>query len=89
MTAEIKEEALPETVEYIHSRNGVDFILSSMVLSAVDSKLRLEMGVEGMLSRILESLRDDYILLDTCPYLGALTINALAAADKVIITVNP
>ncbi len=91
MMAEIEEEALPEPVEYIHSRNGVDFIPSSMVLSAVDSKLRLEMGAEGMLSRILEPLRDsyDYILLDTCPSLGALTINALAAADEVIITVNP
>lgn len=89
--AEIEEEALPETVDYIHSRNGVDFILSSMVLSAVDSKLRLEMGAEGMLSRILEPLREsyDFILIDTCPSLGALTINALAAADEVIITVNP
>ena len=91
MMAEIEDEALPETVEYIHSRNGVDFIPSSMVLSAVDSKLRLEMGAEGMLSRILEPLRDsyDYIILDTCPSLGTLTINALAAADEVIITVNP
>lgn len=91
MMAEIEDEALPETVEYIYSRNGVDFIPSSMVLSAVDSKLRLEMGAEGMLSRILEPLRDsyDYIILDTCPSLGALTINALAAADEVIITVNP
>lgn len=44
-----------------------------------------------MLSRILEPLRDqyDYIILDTCPSLGALTINALAASDEVIITVNP
>lgn len=69
MMAEIEEEALPEKVDYIHSRNGVDFIPSSMVLSAVDSKLRLEMGAEGMLSRILEPLRDhyDYILLDTWP----------------------
>ncbi len=91
MMPEIKEEALPETVDYIHSRNGVDFIPSSIVLSAVDSKLRLEMRTEGMLSRLLKPLRDqyDYILLDTCPSLGALTINALAAADGVIITVSP
>lgn len=49
------------------------------------------MGAEGMLSRILEPLRDsyEYFLIDTCPSLGALTINALAAADEVIITVNP
>ncbi len=30
-----------------------------------------------------------YSALDTCPSLGTLTINALAAADEVIITVNP
>ena len=44
-----------------------------------------------MLSGILEPMREkyDYILIDTCPSLGTLTINALAAADDVIITVNP
>ncbi len=91
MMAVMDEEELPPATEYIQTRNGVDFIASSMVLSAVDSKLRLEMGAEGMLARILEPLRDSYdvILLDTCPSLGALNINALSAADEVIITVNP
>ena len=91
MLNQIDDEDMPEPSEYIISRNGVDFIPSSMVLSAVDSKLRLEMGAEKMLSNILEPLRDsyDYILIDTSPSLGALTINALAAADEVIITVNP
>lgn len=44
-----------------------------------------------MLSNILEPLKEKYdaIIIDTCPTLGALTINALAAADGVIITVNP
>lgn len=91
MMAQIEDEAMPEPSEYIMSRNGVDFIPSSMVLSAVDSKLRLEMGAEGMLGRILDPLRDSYdaILIDTCPSLGSLTINVLAAADEVIIAVNP
>lgn len=91
MMDEIDDEELPGTSEYIHSRKGVDFIPSSMVLSAVDSKLRLEMGAEGLLSRILEPFRKhyDFILLDTCPSLGTLTINALTAADEVIIAVNP
>lgn len=91
MMAQIEEEPIPEPSKYIMRRNGVDFIPSSMVLSAVDSKLRLEMGAEGMLSRILDQLRDSYdaILIDTCPSLGSLTINALAAADEVIIAVNP
>lgn len=91
MMNQIEEEEQLNPEEYIMSRNGVDFIPSSMVLSAVDAKLRLEMGAERMLASILEPLRDryDYILCDTCPSLGALTINALAAADEVIITVNP
>ena len=91
MMAQIEDEELPDSEKYIQSRNGVDFIPSSMILSAVDAKLRLEMGAEKMLSGILEPLRDRYdaIIIDTAPTLGALNINALAAADEVIITVNP
>lgn len=91
MLSQMEEEELPNPSEYIRSRNGVDFIPSSMVLSAVDAKLRLEMGAEKMLASILEPIRDNYdiVIIDTCPALGALTINALSAADEVIITVNP
>ncbi|MCR4837552.1 MAG: ParA family protein [Eubacterium sp.] len=87
----IDDEELPDASEYIMSRNGVDFIPSSMVLSAADAKLRLELGAERMLEKILEPLKSryDYIIVDTCPALGALTINALTAADGVVITVNP
>lgn len=91
MMSRLEEEELPDLSEYVQSRNGVDYIPSSMMLSAVDSKLRMEMGAEKMLASILEPLRGqyDYIILDTCPSLGSLTINALAAADAVIIVVNP
>lgn len=87
----LEEEDLPEREEYIWERNGVDFILASIGLSAVEAKLRLEMGTEKMLSSILEPMRVDYdyILIDTCPSLGALTINAMAAADELIVAVNP
>ena len=91
MMGMIEDEALPLPEEYIQSRNGVDFIPSSMVLSAADSKLRMELGAEKILAGILEPLKEryDFLLLDTCPSLGALTLNAMAAADGVIITVNP
>ena len=87
----LEEEDLPEREEYIWERNGVDLIPASIGLSAVEAKLRLVMGTEKMLSAILEPLREDYdyILIDTCPSLGALTINAMAAADEVIVAVNP
>ena len=87
----LEEEDLPEREEYLWERNGVDFILASIGLSAVEAKLRLEMGTEKMLSSILEPMRVDYdyILIDTCPSLGALTINAMAAADELIVAVNP
>ena len=87
----LEEEELPDREEYIWERNGVDFIPASIGLSAVEAKLRLEMGTEKMLSSILEPLREDYdyILIDTCPSLGALTINAMAVADEVIVAVNP
>ncbi|MCD7739656.1 MAG: AAA family ATPase [Lachnospiraceae bacterium] len=91
MMDRLEDEELPDAEDYIRSRNGVDFIPSSMVLSAVEGRLRTEMGAERMLSGILEPLREryDYIILDTCPSLGTLTINALTAADEVLIAVNP
>lgn len=47
-----------------------------MMAEMEDAKLRLEMGTEKMLSGILEPLREkyDYILIDTCPSLGTLTM---------------
>jgi len=90
MMAQMEEE-VPESFEdYIQSREGVDYIPSSIYLSVVDAKLRTEMGAERMLAEVLEALKSryDYILIDTCPSLGMLTINALAAADEVIITVK-
>ena len=91
MMAAIEDEKLPAMKKCIRTKDRVDFIPSSIYLSVADAKLRLEMGAEKILSEILDPLREkyDYILIDTCPSLGMLTINALAAADEVIIAVNP
>ena len=63
MMAQMEDEKLPDSNEYIMNRNGVDFIPSSMVLAVVDAKLRLEMGAERMLANIIEPLRDTYGIL--------------------------
>ena len=91
LMAQIEDENAIPMKKCIHTREGVDFIPASIYLSAVDAKLRMELGAERMLADLLEPIKKqyDYILIDTCPSLGILTINALAAADEVIITVNP
>lgn len=71
MMAQI-EEQVPESLDaFIQSKDGVDFIPSSIYLSVVDAKLRTEMGAERMLAEVLEPIkgRYDYVLIDTCPSL--------------------
>ena len=67
-----------ELEHYIQSKDGVDFIPSSIYLFAVEAKLRTEMGAERMLAEVLAPIRDryDYVLVDTAPSLGMLTVNA-------------
>ena len=70
---------------------GVDIIPCNINLSLSEINLRDEMGGEHTLSELLEPLRAEYqyIIIDTNPYLGLLTINALAACDQVVIPVSP
>ena len=91
MLVQIDDEMPKSLMSYVKTKDGVDFIPASIYLSVADVRLRTEMGAERILSEVLERFRDkyDYILIDTCPSLGMLTINALAAADEVVITVNP
>jgi len=87
----LEEKPLPDKTEYIQHGPNLDIIPSNIALAVTEIKLRDEMGGESTLSELLEPLRHDYnyILIDSNPYLGQLTINALAACDNVIIPVSP
>ena len=91
----IEGEALPEAAEYIYKGNKpgmtLDIIPCNINLAATEINLRDEMGGELTLRELLNPLRSEYdqILIDTNPYLGQLTINALAACDDVIIPASP
>ena len=91
----LKGEELPEASKYIHKSNRPDMVLdiipANQNLSITEINLRDEMGGEHTLAELLNPLRESYsyIILDTNPYLGLLTINALAACDEVIIPVSP
>jgi chromosome partitioning protein len=84
-------ETLPDKAKYIMHGLKVDIIPCNINLSVTEINLRDELGGEHTLSELLEPLRSDYrfIIIDTNPYLGLLTINALAACDEVIIPVSP
>jgi len=82
---------LPPKADYVQKVGKVDLIPSSSQLSVVEANLLFERGSDYILSDLLNSLRDDYdfIIVDTNPSLGTLTVNALTAADSVIITADP
>ena len=71
----------------IHHAEGVDLLPANIELAGLEVTLVNVMGRETYLRDYLDNIRDQYdvILLDCCPSLGLLTINALAAADTVLI----
>ena len=90
MELEMNGESLPERGEYLLSVDGVDLIPSSRYLSVAENRMRMELGCESILSGILAPLRSDYdyIFIDIGPTEGILTVNALYAADSILIPMD-
>ena len=74
----------------LHHDEGVDLVPTNIELSGMEITLVNAMSREFTLKNCLSELKKeyDYILIDCMPSLGMLTINALAAADSVIIPVQ-
>ena len=74
----------------LHHAEGIDVIPSNKLLSGMDMSLFTVEDREKVLKEYLELLKQDYdyILIDCMPSLGMLTINAITAADSVLITVK-
>ena len=68
----------------------VDIACASIDLAGAEIAMSTQIGRERALERALVAVRGDYefICIDTPPSLGLLTINALTAADKVIVPVQ-
>jgi len=70
---------------------GINLLPSSPDLSAIESSLKSSIGREFRLKEVLASLRGgdyDFILIDTPPNFGFHTLNALAAADYILVPVQ-
>ena len=78
-----------ETLPVVNIREGLDLCPSSIDLVSMDLELADKKDREYRLSKLLQGLDYEYILLDCPPSLGLLTINALTASTKVIIPLTP
>lgn len=72
--------------EVIQHTPAGDIITAGQMLATID-QLLTQTGKEHRLAEMLKPIKDEYthIIIDTPPALGTLTINALTAADSVII----
>ena len=86
----LNEESTDPSEGLLHHDEGVDLMPSNIELSGMEVSLVNAMSREKVLKQYLDGVKRqyDYVLLDCMPSLGMLTVNALAAADSVLIPVQ-
>ena len=91
MAGVIEDKPLPAGAGVIRHQEGVDILPANIELSGLEVSLFNVMSREYVLRNCMEPLRKqyDYILIDCMPSLGIMTVNALVAADSVIIPSQP
>lgn len=90
MLGVINEDESDPGMGILHHEEGVDLVPANIELSALEVALINVMSRERILNCYIETVKNayDYILIDCMPSLGMMTINALAAADTVLIPVQ-
>lgn len=86
----ISDKPIASGAGIIHQPESIDFIPANIELAGMEVSLFNVMNREKILKQYIDQVKSayDYILIDCMPSLGMLTINALAAADSVIIPVQ-
>ena len=86
-TCDVLLEEIDARDAIVRSDEGFDLMPGNTDLTAAEIALMDEAGREQRLKRALDGLRDDYdfIIIDCPPALSLLTLNALTAADSVLV----
>ena len=86
----LMDEPLRPGEGVLHHPEGVDLMPADIQLSGMEVSLVNAMSRETILRQYLDTLKGQYshILIDCQPSLGMLTVNALAAANRIIIPVQ-
>jgi len=91
MQSVIDDKEMPDDFGILSHPEGFDLMPSNIDLSGMEIRLINAMSRESVLRSYVNQQRNhyDYILIDCAPSLGMLTVNALAAADSLIIPAQP
>ena len=90
LLAVMREEQQDPLVGMLNHKEKVDLVPSNLELALTEMSLVTAMNRERIMKSYLDQVKDkyDYILIDCMPSLGMITLNALTAADSVIIPVQ-
>ena len=90
LTRIILDQTIKPQEGILHFQEGLDYLPSNIQLSGTEFSLINAMSRETILKQYIDTVKGSYthILIDCPPSLGMLTINALAAADRIIIPVQ-
>lgn len=91
MSRVVEDQEISPGEGILHHTENVDLVPANIELAGMEVSLINAMSREKILKQYLEPLKRDYdyILVDCMPSLGMLTINALAAADSVLVPAQP
>ena len=86
----INEEEMESGYGILHQKENVDLIPANIELSGLEVLLANVMSRENIMKEYLDIVKKDYdyVIIDCAPSLGMMTINALVAANSVLVPVQ-
>lgn len=86
----VREDNANPFAGILHHDESVDLVPSNLELAGLEQSMLNVLSRESVLKNYLNQVKNsyDYVVIDTMPSLGLITLNALVAADSVIVPVQ-